>query len=171
MMRVHSPTIALEPQTADHAAGLYPLLAEPALYAYIDRPPPASLDAFTDRLRRLESRLSPDGSQQWLNWAVRLENGELAGYVEATVYADAAADIAYVLGSRFHRRGIATAACRQMLERLRDDCHVARCYATTDRRNLASAALLRKLGFSEANHHPHYPVSAGDSLYFLEMQA
>lgn len=170
-MRTLDPAITLEPQTADHAVELYPLLADPALYTYIDRPPPDNLEAFTNRLRRLESRRSPDGSQQWLNWAVRLEDGELAGYVEATVYPDAAADIAYVLGSRFHRRGIATVACRQMLERLRVECHVAHCYATADRRNLASTALLNKLGFCEGDHHPHYPVSPEDVLYFLEMQA
>ncbi|WP_162291256.1 GNAT family N-acetyltransferase [Vogesella sp. LIG4] len=160
----------LESQTAGHAAELFPLLADPALYAYIDQAPPASLDAFTARLRRLENRCSPDGCEQWLNWAIRLPEQGLAGYVQATVYADASADIAYVVGSRFQRRGIASEACRQMLNRLRAEHGVKRCYATVDRRNQASAALLHKLGFREASSHPHYAIEAGDALYLLEVQ-
>ena len=86
--------LTLEPQIASHAAELYTVLSEPALYRYIDRKAPASEAALAERLARLESRISPKGSAHWLNWVAR-DPGGVVGYVQATV-ADHNAEIAYV---------------------------------------------------------------------------
>ncbi|MBN9304181.1 MAG: hypothetical protein BGO82_17540 [Devosia sp. 67-54] len=139
--------IVLEPQVAAHAAELFTVLDDPDLYGFVDDKGPASETALRERLARLESRQSPDGLEQWLNWVVRNATGAVTGYVQATVRAHGEAEIAYVLGRRFWRQGIAFAACSAMLEELAGAYGVTRAVATLDPDNIASLALLRKLGF------------------------
>src|SRR5881392_2854460 len=95
----NSLTIKLEPQTAAHAEEMFELLSDPKIYRYEGKPP-SSLESLRERFQRLESRRSPDGREQWLNWVIRLQGGEAAGYVQATVHEDGRAAIAYVLGSK-----------------------------------------------------------------------
>jgi RimJ/RimL family protein N-acetyltransferase len=100
-----------------------------------------------DRFTRLESRVSPDGAEQWLNWVVRLPTGALAGYVQATIAADRTAHVAYELASRFWRQGIGSTAVSGMLDELTAASGVCAFVATLKARNHRSFALLRKLGF------------------------
>src|SRR5689334_17126319 len=109
-MRVlHGAGVTLEPQLASHATELYAVLKDPDLYQFIDRKEPASEDALRERLVKLESRQSPDGTQLWLNWVIRDDAGEVVGYVQATVD-QREAEIAYVLGKAHWRKGYASAA-------------------------------------------------------------
>lgn len=149
------PAITLEPQTADHAVELYPLLADPALYTYIDRPPPDNLEAFTNRLRRLESRRLPDGSR-CAELAVRLRMVSLR-VTSRPPSIRMRQPTRYVLGSRFHRRGIATVACRQMLERLRVECHVAQllCHGRSPQPGFNRA--IEQIGFLRGAPPPPLP--------------
>lgn len=140
--------VMLEPQTAAHAAELFAVLDDPQLYVFTDDKGPASLEALTERLRRLESRVSADGTEHWLNWAVRSPEGPVVGYVQATVRSGGEAEIAYVLGRAHWGRGFAMRACDAMLQALADDYAVTRATATLDPQNSASLALLRGLGFS-----------------------
>lgn len=149
MMRVLAGDgLTLEPQTAGHAAELYPLLNDPALYGFTDDKGPASLEALTERLRRLEGRTSPDGTEHWLNWVVRNAERTIVGYVQATVRPGGEAEIAYLFGRAHWGRGFATCACTLMLDALADDYDVIRATATLDPQNAASLALLQRLGFS-----------------------
>ena len=95
--------ITLEPQTVEHAEEMFAVLSDAAIYKY-ENEPPASVEWLRNRYRQLETRRSPDGNQQWLNWVVRLSDSKLAGYVQATVGADGNCDIAWS-----HRPCIATA--------------------------------------------------------------
>ena len=147
MRRVAGEGVTLEPQLALHAAELYAVISDPALYEFIDAKEPASEEALRQRLLRLESRLSADGTEHWLNWIVRNSAGDLVGYVQATVTPDHAAEIAYVLGRKHWRRGYASAACEAMIEELRSSYGVTRLTATLDPANAASVTLLKKLGF------------------------
>lgn len=140
--------VTLEPQTAAHAPELFAVLDDPELYVFTDDKGPASLAALTERLRRLESRRSPDGAEHWLNWVVRNAEGAAVGYIQATVRRGGEAEIAYVLGRAHWGWGFATRACDAMLDALVDDYGVIRASATLDPRNAASLALLRRLGFS-----------------------
>jgi [ribosomal protein S5]-alanine N-acetyltransferase len=103
--------------------------------------------ALRERLARLESRLSPDGREHWLNWVIRTDGGGVAGYVQATVEMGGTAEIAYVLGSAHQRRGYGFVAVSAMLDELAASYGVTRVVATLDPDNAASLALLRKLGF------------------------
>jgi len=122
--------LRLEPQVATHAAELYPVLADPALYVFTDDKGPTDEAALTGRLRHLESRRSPDGAEQWLNWVVRTSDCGVVGYVQATVRAGSEAEIAYMLGRAFWRRGYATTACSLMLSELFQAYSVRRVTAT-----------------------------------------
>lgn len=139
--------ITLEPQVAAHAAELYPLLSDPDLYTYIDQKGPVSEVALRERLAKLETRLSGDGTEHWLNWVVWNSEGRAVGYVQATVYPDHSAEIAYVLGKPFWRQGYGRAACEAMMRELIAGYGVTRFSATLDPGNAASVGLLRALGF------------------------
>lgn len=154
MRRVAGEGVTLEPQLAVHAAELYAVIADPGLYEFIDQKAPASEYVLRVRLGKLETRLSGDGTEDWLNWIVRNPAGELVGYVQATVTPDHSAEIAYVLGSAHWRKGYATAACRAMIGELQTYYGATRLTATLDPQNAASLALLRKLGLSPVWENP-----------------
>ena len=137
--------LTLEPQVAAHAGELYAVIADPTLYEFIDSKEPASEAALRERLTKLETRLSGDGTEHWLNWVVRTAAGDVAGYVQATVTPDHAAEIAYVLGRAHWRRGYGFIASRLMIEELRQRYGATRIMATLDPANTASLALLKKL--------------------------
>ncbi len=140
--------LSLEPLEVRHAGPLFALLSAPEIYEHLDEDPPADVRALEDRYRRLESRRSPDGSQEWLNWALRVEEtGEYAGYVQATVEAGSA-EVAYVLGPAFWGQGLATEAVTVMCAHLAVDHGVTRLTAHVEPANRASRALLERLGFS-----------------------
>lgn len=140
--------LRLEPQVAAHAAAMFEVLSDPAIYEFENRPP-ASREWLEDRYRRLETRRSADGSEQWLNWVVRLADGRLAGYVQATVRRDGLALVACELASRHWRRGIATAAVGAMLRELAATYGVSVCAAVLKARNVRSRALLQRLAFDD----------------------
>ena len=138
--------IVLEPQVEAHAAEMFEVLSDPAIYEF-ENTPPESPAWLADRFRKLESRISPDGTQQWLNWVIRLPTGALGGYVQATVARDGTAYIAYVLASRHWRQGIGKAAVQWMMAELIAKYGVCRFMAALKAENFRSLALLRSLGF------------------------
>ena len=160
MMRtLHSARLLLEPQTPLHAPAMFKVLSDPAIYAY-ENQPPVSLNALTQRFQRLEARQSPDGRQQWLNWVLRQRSdGELIGYVQATVQADGRALVAYELASRHWGQGLGSEAVQAMLDELAGSGSVRRvqpvrpvhhALAIFKRANHRSLALLLRLGFADA---------------------
>ena len=149
MRTLSAALCTLEPQCAAHAAEMFVVLSDPAVYEF-ENAAPADEAWLADRFARLESRRSSDGEQQWLNWVVRLPSGELAGYVQATVTRRRVACVAYELASRFWRRGIGSSAVRAMLEELATEYGVHTYAAILKSRNFRSLGLLRSLGFAPA---------------------
>ena len=143
--------LVLEPQVAGHAEAMFEVLRDPALYAF-EGEPPASLDAVRERLRRLESRRSPDGTEQWLNWVLRPAPRDApVGFVQATVRGDVRAAIAYVLAPSHWGRGLASRAVETMLAELAA-AHGVRCAtAVLKTANLRSMRLLQRLQFTPAS--------------------
>ncbi len=163
--------LTLEPQVASHAEEMFAVLGDPAIYAY-ENEPPQSLEALRARFTKLESRLSPDGQEHWLNWVIRLPTGELIGYVQATVHADGRAAIAYVLSSPWWGRGLASEAVRAMIGELKARYPVRRLTAVFKRENQRSRRLLERLGFSLASPEEHVPceVESGEMLMCREIE-
>lgn len=153
MRTLRTGDLVLEPQSVAHAAEMFVVLSDPAIYEH-ENAPPASEAGLAERFRRLESRRSPDGLERWLNWVVRLPDGALAGYVQATVRPGEHAQVAYEFASRYWGRGIASAAVRAMLAKVAREHGVPEFYATLKRTNARSARLLERLGFTDVTGTP-----------------
>lgn len=148
MRALANDVVRLEPQVAAHAEAMFEVLSDPAIYEFENEPPP-SLDWLRQRFHRLESRMSPGGSEQWLNWVIRLpSSSELIGYVQATVYPARRAAIAYVLGSRYWGRGLASSAVKLMIGELVAAYDVRTLGAVLKRTNHRSQRLLERMGFA-----------------------
>jgi [ribosomal protein S5]-alanine N-acetyltransferase len=168
---IRADGLTLEPQTAAHAEEMFVVLSDPAIYEYENRPP-RSLEWLRERFARLESRCSADGSEQWLNWVIRLPDSELAGYVQATVQTDGRAGIAYELSSAYWGRGLARRAVQAMIAELAERYHVHTLTAVLKRENRRSLRLLERLGFSlaSAKSHVEHNVDPGEVLMQREVQ-
>jgi RimJ/RimL family protein N-acetyltransferase len=145
---LETPRLLLEPLQISHALALYEPLQSVAIYEYIPLTPPASLEELANRYQRLSSRRSPDEQEVWLNWAMRerTEN-RYVGTLEATVYPDATASLAYILFPVFWRQGYAKEGCRRILDLLCKDYQIHTVSAEIDTRNSASIKLIESLGF------------------------
>ena len=163
--------IRLEPLTAGHAEELFPLLADRQLYRFIPDEPPVSVAALAERYRHLESRVSPDRSQQWLNWAIRrLDDCQCVGYLQATIHSGRTADFAFVLGSAFWGLGLAREASVLALNALFTEFGVTSVFTTTDQRNLRASGLITRLGFTRIGpaSYPHGNVLSSDHAFQLD---
>ncbi len=169
---IATDSLTLEPQVAAHAEAMFGVLSDPAIYTYENEPPP-SLAWLRDRFARLESRCSPDGQEQWLNWVIRLPTSELAGYVQATVHGNGSAAIAYELASAYWGRGLARQAVQAMIGELVSHHRVRRLSAVLKRENARSLRLLERLGFAPATPEQHieHPVDPDELLMQREIMS
>jgi [ribosomal protein S5]-alanine N-acetyltransferase len=98
--------LRLEPLTAQHAGDLFEGLSDMRLYTFMPDEPPKSVAALEARYAKIEARRSPDGKQQWLNWAAfDTERNAAIGRFEATVLEDGVAHLAYIVFPQYWRRG------------------------------------------------------------------
>ena len=112
--------LKLIPVASHHAQDMYPLLTEPALYHFTGGRPPSNMKSVQRWFSDLETRESPDGSQQWLTWIVhlKLEKAHI-GYVQATI-TEAEADIAWLIGTNWQGQGYAKEAVAMLVSCLRE---------------------------------------------------
>jgi RimJ/RimL family protein N-acetyltransferase len=143
--------LRLQPLVRQHAALLYPLLADPLLYTCMDHGPPASEEALAEIYARLETRRSPDGTEQWLNWVVFGADDRPLGFVQATVLSGHRAWVAYVLGRAHWGQGHARLSAGAMVEHLARDHGVRQFLACVERANIRSLSLLHHLNFEVAS--------------------
>lgn len=149
MRIVEAGPLTLEPQTAMHAAEMFDVLSDPAIYEY-ENAPPASVQWLRTRFEKLETRRSADGSEQWLNWVIRMNGDGLIGYVQATVRTDGSAAIAYEMSSVHWGRGLGRRATEAMMDELVDHYGVTSFFAVAKQGNFRSLRLLTRLGFKLA---------------------
>jgi RimJ/RimL family protein N-acetyltransferase len=117
--RISTARLELAPLSRDHAEDMYSVLSDVSLYEYVRGVPPASVFELHARYAYLESRRSADGTEAWLNWILfEIATGMSIGYVQATVTSQHA-DIAWVVGTLWQRRGFATEAAQAMVVWLR----------------------------------------------------
>jgi RimJ/RimL family protein N-acetyltransferase len=146
---LHAGHLVLEPQVAGHAAAMFLVLSDPAIYEF-ENAPPESQCWLEQRFAKLESRHSADGTEQWLNWVIRLPSGGLAGYVQATVTKKFVAYIAYEIASKFWRQRVGSTAVGAVLAELGASYRVNTFVAILKVRNFRSRAFLCHLGFTTA---------------------
>jgi len=150
MQTLAAGQLVLEPLTVAHAEAMFEVLADAEIHRYLDHPPPPSVEHLRKVYARLETRSSPDGSQVWLNWVIRLPGHAPLGYVQATVVVAGTAWVAYALSSKHWGRGYGYAATGAMLEHLATEYGVARYLATVEAENRRSIRLLERLAFHAA---------------------
>jgi RimJ/RimL family protein N-acetyltransferase len=171
MDTLRTSDLMLEALTAGHAEAMFEVLRDPELYAYLDDGPPPSAEHLRSVYEELEARVSPDGSQLWLNWVIRPHGGPPAGFVQATV-TGSEAWVAYVVARESWGRGYASQATRAVIDYLRAVCGVTRFLATADAGNERSARLLARLGFRSATRAEarEQEIRASERLFVLDVR-
>jgi RimJ/RimL family protein N-acetyltransferase len=113
---LRSERLHLLPLVPEHAAELAAALADPALHTFTGGRP-ATPEELRARCARLAAG-SPDPAETWGTWVLRLRADDaLTGYVQATVR-PGATELAWVVGTPWQRRGLATEAARALLAHL-----------------------------------------------------
>ena len=121
------------------------MLSDPELYRFTGGQPPADVDAVLRWFSALETRKSPDGSEQWLTWIVRLADTKASiGYVQATIK-EGQADIAWLIGTEWQRRGLAKEAV-SLLRDLLTDLNIRRLEAHIHPEHVASQGVAQWAG-------------------------
>ncbi len=143
---IETPRLLLVPLTREDASDLFLVLDDPSLHRFIGGEPLTEA-ALTERYARLEAGAPPDRSQAWANWVVRLRGSRTAiGYVQATISADGA-DLAWVIGTDWQRRGFASEAVAAMATWLLD-AGVGTLTAHIHPENLASTLVAQRAGLA-----------------------
>jgi [ribosomal protein S5]-alanine N-acetyltransferase len=166
---LHTSRLTLEPLVAAHAEMLFEGMSAPTLYTFIPHEPPRSIEALRARYERLEARASPDGTERWLNWAARLDGGAYVGLVEATVYPDGRASIAYFVFVPFAGNGYGAEGTACVVRHLVDDLGVRAVEAHIDTRNVASQRLVERVGFTrvgEIRDADHFKGASSDEYVY-----
>ncbi len=138
---ITTPRLALEPLTVAHATEMAEALGDPGLHEFIGGSP-ATAEELRARYALLAAGPPPGGADAWLNWAIRLERA--VGYVQATV-TSGQATVAWVVGTAWQGRGIATEAARVLVSWLGEH-GVTTIVATIHPDHAASSAVARHLG-------------------------
>jgi len=147
-----SARLLLAPLTTDvHVAvEMVAVLSDPSLYLQTGGEPP-DLAELRSRYARQSRGVSPDGREVWFNWIVRTRStGDAVGYVQVSLVQETGvADLAWVIGTPFQRRGYATEAARLVVEWLSTRPDVRRVTAHIGRANIASQDVARRLDLKE----------------------
>jgi RimJ/RimL family protein N-acetyltransferase len=109
---------------------------------------PLTRDELKARIAKWQIRASPDQTQHWLNWVVRIAaTGTMIGYVQASV-TDQCATIAYVTGTAYSGQGNATEASLAMCAALRERLGVEEFVAHIHPQHSVSRRVARRLGLA-----------------------
>jgi RimJ/RimL family protein N-acetyltransferase len=117
---IDADRVVLTPLSVDDAVDMVAVLASPELYVHTGGEPP-TLDTLAERYTRLVVGHSPDRDQEWLNWIVRLKDGDGAavGTVQATIVGSGAlAEVAWIVGADRQGHGYGSEAAGAMIEAL-----------------------------------------------------
>jgi RimJ/RimL family protein N-acetyltransferase len=145
--------LTLVPLRAEHADEMTTVLAHPDLYTFTGgSPPPAQ--ALRTRYERWITG-SPDPAVSWCNWVIQLHSPHcLAGTVQATISTGGdlpAAEVAWVVGTPWQGRGIATEAARALIAWLRRQ-PIRTVIAHIHPGHQASAAVAAAVGLTPTDH-------------------
>jgi RimJ/RimL family protein N-acetyltransferase len=146
---IDTARLVLEPLRIEHAEPMAVVLADPRLHEFIGGTPSTAAE-LRDRYARMLAG-PEDPAVSWCNWMIRLRGqDELTGTVQATISPGAdglQAEVAWVIGSGWQRRGIATEAARAVIGWLAGR-HVNDVIAHVHPDHRASAAVAAGAGLS-----------------------
>lgn len=119
-------------------AAFFPVLADEAIYEFIPAPPPLTLAEFVNRHGVTNSRLS-FGAYMDSQRTVPL------GLLEVNIQGDGVADVGFMLGRSYWRRGFAPQLVAYSISQL--DSSIGTLRAAVDSRNIGSIKALEKNQF------------------------
>ena len=144
-LTLETERLDLIPITREHAPEMFEVFNDSRLYEFTEGAPPADVESLARLYEYWERRISPDGSELWLNWAVRLKaTDQWIGHVQAGVEVNHA-NMAWVLGSAWQRQGYATEAARVVLDWL-IQLGVGEVRASIHPAHIASIKIAERLG-------------------------
>ena len=68
--------LELTPMVEGDSDALFALLKDPEIHVFTGGHPPEAADDLRAKIRRRESRRSPEGDELWLNWTLRLKSDQ-----------------------------------------------------------------------------------------------
>jgi len=145
---VSTRRLTLVPLSAGHADEMATVLADPDLYTFTGGSPPTRQELRTRYERWIAG--SRDPAVSWCNWVIRLHSPRcLAGTVQATISTgdQPVAEVAWVVGTPWQGRGIATEATRALIAWLGQQS-VPTVIAHIHPRHQASAAVAAAAGLT-----------------------
>ncbi|MEV1066842.1 GNAT family N-acetyltransferase [Streptomyces sp. NPDC050263] len=144
---IDTARLDLLPLRVEHAPEMAAVLADPALHTFIGGEP-GTPQALRSRYERLVAG-SPDPAVSWCNWVLRLRDADrLTGTVQATITDRGdTAEIAWVVGTPWQGRGLASEAATALVGWLRKQ-GVRTIVAHVHPDHHASAAVARSAGLS-----------------------
>ncbi len=145
-LTIETDRLMLEPVLKLHADEMVTLLSDSELYSFIPQDPP-ELEKLRKTYELWSKRVSPAGDELWLNWIARLKSTrEAVGHFQAGLKDGKDSNIAYTVGLKFQRKGIAAEALRAILSFIEAEFRIESIKAWIDTRNVASINLVEKLG-------------------------
>jgi ribosomal-protein-alanine N-acetyltransferase len=143
-----SHRLCLEPISGQHAEFLFPLMQNVEIYKWISSLPPKSIEHLQTWWQARESRLSPDGKEAWLNWAVKRKiDGAYVGILDAEINRESiASNIGYIFFPEYWGHGLATEAVTTVVQHFSEN-NILKIFATVTAGNKASCRVLEKSEF------------------------
>ena len=147
--KIETQRLLLEPLVEAHADILFNSLCDERMYRWIESGGPTDIDQLRTKWKRNESRISPDGTEAWLNWAIRLRNdGPYIGKLDAELDTPFnVKNVGFVLFPMYWGYGYATESLLAVKSALVSHGIVSM-RATVATPNIASARVLEKSGFT-----------------------
>ncbi|MFK7993033.1 MAG: GNAT family N-acetyltransferase [Granulosicoccus sp.] len=106
--------------------------------------------------------------EKWINYVARLtQTGELIGRLEATIH-DGLAEVAFLYSPAFWGRGYASKGVTWLQEHMLEYGQISSLWGTAHPKNIRSAALLDRLGYSRVTTEdiPNlYSYDVGDTVF------
>ena len=144
--------LVLEPLVGAHADLLFEPLCDMRIYRWINAGIAADIAELRTIWQRNESRISPNGDEIWLNWAIRLRNdGPYIGKLDAELDSPSmVTNIGFILFPEYWGGGFATESLQATITDLSNK-GILFMRASVAKPNIASARVLEKAGFTRVS--------------------
>ncbi|MDO9181167.1 MAG: GNAT family N-acetyltransferase [Bacteriovorax sp.] len=161
--------LLIEPIYAEHADSLFELMQNKKIYQWISSTPPQSIDQLKVGWKKHESRLSPDGNEAWLNWAVRrTSDGAYIGKMDAEVnHEKVATNIGYIFFPDYWGKGYASESVLEIKNHFSRN-GISKIMATVTLGNETSYRVLEKSGFIRTRIIPENDIIRGEKYDDVE---
>jgi ribosomal-protein-alanine N-acetyltransferase len=159
---ISTKRLAIEPLNKSHAHELFALMQNSKIYEWISTMAPENAGKLAEVWAERETRLSPNGNEAWLNWAVkRTCDGAYVGKLDVSVDSEnVATNVGYFFFPDYWGKGYASEAILALTKHLAAQ-GIVKMVATVTLGNVASYRVLEKAGFEKTRVIPENDVIRG----------